>query len=688
MRFALPCFLSLFALTQALAQTSYPMLTHTTPVVVQQGTTSTITVSGKMNLFGAYKVLVEGEGVEATVVGEQPSTRPAGKLPNITSVKLSVKVAPDAPLGVREFRIATCLGVSSIGQLVVNDSSVVVEKGDNNTRESATMLPMPCAISGRIEKVEDVDFYKFRTLKGQTLTFEVLCARLQDKIHDLQKHADPLIAIYDAEGRELAANDDFFFADAYLSHTFKEAGEYFLQIRDSKFDGDTRWVYALLVTDQPRASHIYPLAGSPGQQLEVEPVGSAGARAKKITITAPAEEGLHHVELPVGNSKTNPVPLIVDSLPKVFEEEENDSLKTANPIDVPSGVSGRMNQARDLDYFVFQGTKGQPVRFEVFARRFGTSLIASLDSVLEILDAKEKVLASSDDSIGKDAVVRFVPPADGDYWLRIRDLNSKGGPTSIYYISCKLARRDYQLRCDPDKAMIGPGSSTTWFVHLVRGKGFRGPVDVAVEGLPKGVTASAVTIPPTMTQGIVVLTANDDVKPAVANVRVVGKAKVDVAGKEETLVRVATPRQEIYIPGGGRKTFGVTMQTVATTTPSDILKVNVKPGNMLKLKPGDEVKLDVEIQRRADYDKAVSIDVLLRHLNRVYGSPLPPGVTIVEGKSKTLLGKANKGHITLKVAKDAKPIERIPLSVLAHVSINFVVKVSYSSEPLWLTITK
>jgi len=76
----------------------------------------------------------------------------------------------------------------------------------------------------------------------------------------------------------------------------------------------------------------------------------------------------------------------------------------------------------------------------------------------------------------------------------------------------------------------------------------------------------------------------------------------------------------------------------------------------------------------------------LQHLGSVYGNPLPPGVSVVEGKSKTLLGTGSTGHIVLKAAPNAQPIENVPISVLAHVSINFVVKISYSSPPIWLSV--
>jgi hypothetical protein len=131
----------------------------------------------------------------------------------------------------------------------------------------------------------------------------------------------------------------------------------------------------------------------------------------------------------------------------------------------------------------------------------------------------------------------------------------------------------------------------------------------------------------------------------------------------------------------------VRLQSVAVTESTDILDVQVKPDKLV-LKPGEEVKLDVTIRRRPDYDKSVSLDVLLRHLGSTYGSPLPPGVSIVEAKSKTLIGTGNTGHIVLKVEPNAAPIEDVPISVLAHVSINFVVKVSYSSAPILLTIKK
>jgi hypothetical protein len=665
------------------AQTSFPMITHTTPVAVQRGKTTEVVVSGQMNFQGVYKALFEGEGIRAEILPEPKSFKPP-----LRTVRLKLTVAVDAPLGVREFRLASGLGVSSVGQLLICDYPVVSESDANNTREQAQPITLPCVVAGRIEAVEDVDYFWFVARAAETVNFEVYCARLQDKIHDLQKHAKPMLTLLDSEGRELASNDHFFFADPFLSFPVPKDGTYYLQIRDSTYDGDARWAYALIASKRPHATHVFPMAGNPGQTLEVEPVGSAAKLKPRVSLTLPKQEGIHRLPLNLDGVTTDPVTVLVSPLPHVTEQEPNDTPAEATRVQIPCGINGRISRRRDLDHFVFAATKGKAVRFEVKARRFGTGLYSSLHAVLDVMNPQGKTLARNDDTHGKEAALMFTPPANGDYLLRVRDLNSKGGDTAIYYVEADWARPDFSLRCDPDKAMIGPGSRTAWYVHVSRTNGFTGPIRVDVDSLPKGVTASPLVIPPSMTQGLVVLSADADAPRDAVTVKVSGSATVrSENGEEITLRRTAIANQEIYLPGGGRGRFDVNMQTVAVTDPSDILDVQVRPTD-LKLRPGEEVRLDVTIKRRPDYAKDVTLDVLMQHLGQVYGNPLPPGVTVVEGKSKTLLGNGSVGHIVLKAAPNAAPIENVPVSVLANVSINFVVKVSYSSPPLMLSVGK
>src|SRR5207253_6395529 len=127
--------------------------------------------------------------------GEGAGGRGGAQKGTARDVKFKVKVAADAALGVRDFRLASPLGVSSVGQLLIVDHPVVEENGANNTPEKANVVKAPCVVCGRIEIAEDVDFFKFRAEAGQTFSFEIHCARLQDRIHDLQKHADPMLTL-------------------------------------------------------------------------------------------------------------------------------------------------------------------------------------------------------------------------------------------------------------------------------------------------------------------------------------------------------------------------------------------------------------------------------------------------------------------------------------------------------------
>jgi hypothetical protein len=680
----------------AAAQTSFPMVTHVSPVAVQRGTTAEVTVECRTSsLAGAYKVLIEGTGVTAEVIAGKEAPKaadPKAPPPVVPSCKLTVTVANDAAVGVREFRIATAHGISSLGQLVVVDAPVIAEKPMPSTMAKPLPIAVPSVVCGRIKLAEAVDYYSFTAKAGQQLTLEVICARIQDKIHDLQKHADPLIAVYDPNGRELAAADDGYFADPVLTFAVPKDGEYRVAVRDAKYDGDPRWAYALSITDNPRAVYSFPLAVNPGKTVPAFPVGSASSAVRPgvvaWSVTAPSAPGIHTTPLKMAGGDTNPVPVVVTPLPLVDEQEPNDTPKQATRIQLPGGANGRIGTKRDLDHFVFTATKGKAVRLEVFARRFGTPLTSQLDGQLDVMTPDGKIVASNDDLFGKDPGLIFTPPADGDYVVRVRDLNNKGGDGFGYYLECDFARPDFTLKCDPSKAMIGPGSRTAWYVQVVRTNGFAGPVKVDVEGLPAGVTVNALTIPANMTQGLLVVSADANAKPAAAAVKVVGTADAtDENAKPVKLTKTAVAVEEIYSPGGGRARFDATMMAVAVTGPSDLIAVKVKQ-NRVTLKPGEEVKIDVEVVRGPQYTKDVNLDVLLRHLGGVFGNPLPPGVTMVDGKSKTLLGTGSVGHVVLKADANAAECTDVPVCVQGFVAINFVVKIGYASEVIWLSVKK
>ena len=171
------------------AQTGYPMVMSLKPVAVQAGSTGEVEFQTRYSMLGAYQILVSGTGVAGEIL--HPEVK-AGETPNLTKMKVKFTAHPAAMRGVRYVKMATPAGVSTVGQLVVVSDPVIYESGDNNSLENANAVTLPATVCGLFEKNEDVDFFRFSVEAGAELNFHVRCGRLQDRIHDLQKHADTL----------------------------------------------------------------------------------------------------------------------------------------------------------------------------------------------------------------------------------------------------------------------------------------------------------------------------------------------------------------------------------------------------------------------------------------------------------------------------------------------------------------
>lgn len=701
----------LSVLPPAGAQTSFPMIIATYPSGVQRGKTTDVTVTagtvnggGGANLYGAYKALFEGPGIKAEVVppekgwpARDPKTPYA--IPTVASVTLRLTVAADAPLGTREFRVATAHnGVSTVGLLVVGDEPEVNEVEPNNDAEHAQAVTIPAVVNGRIGQGEDIDCYKFKVAAGQEVTFAVLCARLEDKIHDLSPHADPMLTLRDATGREIARNDDYYRADPLLHYRFEKAGEYQIQLRDVGYAGQASWVYRLNITSRPFVTSVIPCAVRPGQtnELHISGFNLGGAATVKQDVPAGTPPGEWSASLKLPNGTSNVVALtVVDApqaafIPNPAPAPAASKTVTAaltapsapalkGTLALPGGVNSWITEGQ-IDRYSFHTDKPGAWAIEVAARR----LDSEMDSEIKIKDSKGNVLAENDDAIGKDSRIEWTAPAAGDYTVEIRDLAGHGGPTYFYNLSALPIRPDFRLKCDVDRAMIAPGNRTAWFIIAERQHGAASEIRVDVKGLPPGVTATPLTIPPDMTQGPIILSAAPDAKIDFSTVEIVGTAMLPGAdGKPVAVTRTAHPLTEIYMPGGGRGQMEVLTQGVAVTEANDIEVATA--GSQITLAPGGTAKIEVTIKRRPDFTKPVTLDLRVNHLGGIFTNPLPPGVTCDD--AVTIPEGQNKGTITLKAAADAHPIQNYPLAVMANVSINFVMKVWYVAPPVTLTVT-
>jgi hypothetical protein len=683
---ALPLLLPQFAA----AQTGYPMIMSLKPTAVQVGTASEIEFHTRYSMFGAYQVLVSGDGVSGEVLHPEKKD---GETPSLITMKVRFTVDASALPGVRDVKIATPQGISTVGQLAIVLDPVVYETSKNNTRDAATELPIPATACGVIEANEDVDYFKFNVEAGTELNFHVRCSRLQDRVHDMQRHADPMITLRNAMGGTVAASDNHFFGDPFLSVKFDRAGEYFLEIRDVRYHGNKYWEYSVEVTNRPFVSNIYPIGLPINQKTKVELVGTSLPDDNQYEITLPADTAAGPVwkQLSLQDVATNSVVAFATTQPVNLESDaDNTTPEGSQQVTFPAGINGRISEDSDVDCFRFEAKKGEKYTFEVRARRYQSSL----DPYLRIINLDGKRISENDDlkdfkrSFADSRIENWTVPADGEYAIEIRDMHLRGGDSYVYFIEATKAEPHFRLYADTDKTLLAPGSNGVVYVQLERKNGFTGDVQLHIEGLPEGVEAVCGRILPDKGRdGCIILRAAADAKLSVSNVRIFGTSTWKPADDAEPLEleAVASVYQEMYQPGGGRGHWPAETHTVSIGAPQDVRTVKLSEHDII-LKPGESKKVEVTIERAEGFDKNVSLDMRFFHLSE-FCNTFPPGVKFDESKSSKLItGKNSTGHVVITAAADAAPVDRQLIPVTANVSLNFVMKTSFAADPLWVSV--
>ncbi len=699
-----PLLLAFLGLSRPLfAQMAYPMVMSLKPIAVQAGKESEVEFNSRYSMLGAFQVLTSGDGVMGSVL--HPEVKP-GEKPELTKMKVRFNVEASAMPGVRDVKLATPQGVSTVGQLVVVSDPVIVETPKNDDISQAQEVSLPATLCGCIEKAEDLDFFRFKVEAGTELHFHMRCARLQDRIHDLQNHCDPMITLRNSMGSTIAASDNYFYGDPFLAHRFEHAGDYTIEVRDVRYEGNPYWEYALEVSSKPFVTNLFPLGVTIGQETPLKLIGTHLPQPSVLAFKLPAEAtvGATWARLAYGGEVTNPAPIYATNLPVVMEQETpNDSPEVAQVVAIPAGINGRISQESDVDCFKFEAKKGERFTFEVRARRYQSAL----DSNLRILNEKGAVLQENDDlrdlkrGSADSRIENWTVPADGTYCVEVRDMHLRGGESFIYFLEVTKAEPHFRIYADTDKTLLGPGGNGVVFVKIDRKNGFDGEVQLHVDGLPEGVTATCGKIlTGKVDDGCIIFKAAATVPLSATNVTIRGTSTWKASDTESReLAAVAGVYQETYQPGGGRGHWPVETHTISIGAPADIrtIKLSDKDASMksvdgggyeVTLKPGETKTIEVIIERAEGFDKNVTLDVMFQHLG-IFANTLPTGVKFDEGKSSKLItGKNVKGHIVLTADATAAPVERQLIPVTANVSLNFVMKTTFSAEPLWLTIAK
>lgn len=152
----------------------------------------------------------------------------------------------------------------------------------------------------------------------------------------------------------------------------------------------------------------------------------------EVEIELDLPKGAKTVTLAVGESTYTP--LVADDTPAVKEKEPNDGFEQAQPLTVPCAVDGTIKTERDADVFKFDGKKGEKLRFEVVAAKYGSPV----DALIVLYDADRRVIDSADDVPGSsDPSLLVTLPKDGTYYLSVIDAHDLGGANFGYRLVVK-----------------------------------------------------------------------------------------------------------------------------------------------------------------------------------------------------------------------------------------------------------
>jgi hypothetical protein len=452
-----------------------PTLDRFFPAGIQRGEQANVTAEGKFDNW-PIKVWSETAGLDFEVLKEKG--------------KLRVQAAEGLPCGVHWVRFYDARGASALRPLVVGSSAEQLEVEPNETIDKAQVLELPTTLNGRLQKTGDVDTYCVQLEADDKLVVSMGAnTRFGSPM-------DGVLQIVSSAGFVIEQNDDSKGIDPLVIFTVPATGKYYIRAfgfpetptQQIAFGGGPAFVYRLAVTASGFLDHSLPLAISSEQSDELNPFGwNLPAAGPPLVISDCGTRPVARVFHPDLHSSL--------SLPRVECANLVVDLKCGLPephaFALPVMLSGRIEEADDVDVFEFSASKGQEIEVQVEAEAIGSLL----DPQLTLVDDAGKVIAEADDSRGKqrDCVLKQKLESDGTFRLLLRDAFDHGGFRYFYRMSVQNVRPDFQLSVAADSVVVEGETPVEVTVTVDRRDGFKLPIEIAAVDLPEFVDATAAT---------------------------------------------------------------------------------------------------------------------------------------------------------------------------------------------------
>ena len=423
------------------------------------------------------------------------------------TVKLEIRIAPDAEPGIRELRLQTRQGISNPITFRVGLLPEVAERDPFRPGLPTTPTATPPVVLNGQMLPRDEDRFPLRLRQGQRLVFRAEARALVPYQADsVPGWMQATLTLRDAAGREVAYADEYLFdPDPVLYYVVPADGEYVLEVGDAIHRGRDDFVYRVTVGELPFVTRLFPLGG----------------RAGALTLAAVDGYNLHWGRVPLdtredgppvrdaawrhGIGITNTVRYAVDDLPEELEAEPNDAPPRVPRLSLPRIVNGTIGHPGDVDVYAVEGRKGQELVVEVTARVLGSPI----DSVVRLVDAEGTVVAWNDDHVPEglsvralglqthhaDSYLRTRLPTTGLYYVRVADVRGHGSEDHAYRLRVGPPRPDVELYVTPSNVNIPAGRAALIDVHAIRKDGYEGEIDIELRDAPDGFEIGGARIP-------------------------------------------------------------------------------------------------------------------------------------------------------------------------------------------------
>lgn len=590
--------LAALALSGTFVEAASPDFSTSIPRGGQAGSEVKINIIGA-RLSDAEEVLFHYPGITAKDL----------KVVDDKKVEVTLVIAPDCRLGEHHLRLRCRSGISYARNFWVSQFPNVDEVEPNDDFAAPQKISMNVTIEAEA-KPEETDYYQISVKKGERISVEIEGLRINNINQNIA--IDPYVAILNKDRFEIASADGsaLLKQESILSIEAPEDGDYIVEVRDAAYQGRGR--YRAHIGNFPRPTAIYPAGGKAGSEIEFTMLGDVkGPYTFKTKLPETALNNQTGILAPqAGMSPPSPNEVRISSFDNILEKEPNNvQTEVASSGVLPLAFNGILQAEGDVDFFRFTAKKDQSYQFRVFANSIGTPV----DPVLTIYNEKMGALGSSDDADGtKDGKVDFKAPADGDYFVKVNDMLSRGGVDYVYRVESivspptidvtmgEMLRNDFQYL---KQFNIPQGGYYTMVVSTTR-RGVAGDLKFEMPKLPAGVTLVPSVIPKSVSQFPILLKAAPDAPIGGGMYELLVKtAEGDkpVAGKfTQALDFVRGPQNGVpyYTRYHPEVPVSVT-EPLAYTITIDQPKVPIVRNGTLKLK--------VRAHRKDGYDKKITV---------------------------------------------------------------------------------